>query len=92
MLSEQVKRALNCPETTPVSQGQDTYPRVITQTPHGDNHMLVTFAMPGLRRQRMLVPVATWIASGHLDCHDAMLAQAVRLLPPPTPDETPPFQ
>ena len=82
MLSEQVKRLLNAPELSDVQQGVDTYPRVIDQRPHGDNHMLVTFSLPGLVRAQMIVPLAEWIASGHLDCHDAMIAQAKRLLPP----------
>ena len=82
MLSEQVRRLLDAPQLTPVQQGVDSYPRVIRQEPHGENHMLVTFSLPGLIRAQMIVPLAEWIASGHLDCHDAMIAQAKRLLPP----------
>ena len=82
MLSEQVQRLLGAPPLSTVQQGIDSYPRVIDQRPHGDNHMLVTFALPGLTRTKMIVPLAEWVASGHLDCHDAMIAQAKRLLPP----------
>lgn len=88
MLSETVKQLLNAPGLTETEQGVDTYPRVIRQQPHGDNHMLVTFALPGLRRSRMLVPTAVWIASGHLDTHDAQVTALSRLLPVRQPDDT----
>ena len=87
MLSEQVKRLLNAPELTEVQQGVDSYPRVIRQEPHGDNHMLVTFALPGLIRAQMIVPLAEWIASGHLDTHPAQIRNLSRLLPPLQPDD-----
>jgi hypothetical protein len=82
MLSEQVKQLLDAPQNSPVQQGVDSYPRVIDQSHAGENHMLVTFAVPGLRRVKVWTPVATWVAGGHLDCHDAMMAQRQRLLPP----------
>lgn len=82
MLSEQVQRLLDAPQISSVAQGVDSYPRVIDQGHAGENHMLVTFAVPGLRRVKVWTPVATWVAGGHLDCHDAMMAQRARLLPP----------
>lgn len=81
MLSEQVKRLLNTPELTRTEQGVNTYPRVIWQEPHGDSHMLVTFAEPGLKRRKMLVPLAEWIEGRHLDAYDAYVAHSARLLP-----------
>lgn len=82
MLNEQVKRLLNAPQLTETKQGIDSYPRVIRQDDAGDNHMLVTFSLPGLRRVRMWTPLATWIAGDHLDCHDAMVNHLSKLLPP----------
>jgi hypothetical protein len=81
MLSEQVKRLLDTPQLTKVDQGVDSYPRVIRQEPHGENHMLVTFALPGLRRQRMLVPLDKWVAGEHLDTHTATMRHLGNLLP-----------
>jgi len=86
MLSEQVQRLLGAPPLSTVQQGIDSYPRVIDQRPHGDNHMLVTFALPGLTRTKMIVPLAEWIASGHLDTHPAQVRNLSRLLPPLIPD------
>ena len=86
MLSEQVKRLLGAPPLSTVQQGIDSYPRVIDQRPHGDNHMLVTFSLPGLVRAQMIVPLAEWIASGHLDTHPAQVRNLSRLLPPLIPD------
>ena len=86
MLSEQVQRLLGAPPLSTVQQGIDSYPRVIDQRPHGDNHMLVTFSLPGLVRAQMIVPLAEWIASGHLDTHPAQVRNLSRLLPPLIPD------
>lgn len=85
MLSETVKQLLNTPGLTETAQGVNTYPRVIHQEPHGDNHMLVTFALPGLRRQRMLVPLDQWVDGRHLDTHDATvtLLASINLLHKP---------
>ena len=82
MLSERIKQLLNTPEVTVTQQGVDSYPRVIRQEPHGENHMLVTFALPGLRQQKMLVPLDVWIAGDHLSTHDATMRTLGRLLPP----------
>lgn len=82
MLSEQVKQLLNAPRLTETAQGIDSYPRVIRQEPHGDNYMMVTFALPGLRRQKMLVPIDKWVAGDHLSTHDATMRRLARLTPP----------
>jgi hypothetical protein len=81
MLSEQVKHWLETPALTPVEQGVERYPRVIRQEPYGENHMLVTFALPGLKRQRMLVPLEKWVAGEHLDTHPATVRHMGLLLP-----------
>ena len=82
MPPDPVWRLLGAPEVPEPAQGRDTYPRVIRQEPHGDRYMLVTFALPGLRRQRMLVPLEHWVAGDHLDCHDATVKLLSRLCPP----------
>lgn len=74
------------PKLTPTQQGVDTYPRVIRQERHAGNMQLVTFAIPGLRRVRMLVPVTQWLNLDHLAVHGPMMAQLERLMPPLKPD------
>ena len=86
MLSDQIKQLLNTPQLTPVQQGVDTYPRVIRQDDAGDGHMIVTFALPGLRRARMWVPTDRWVDGQHLDAHAAMVRQQQRERPPIRPD------
>lgn len=74
------------PQLTQTVQGEDTYPRVIRQEKHGDNVQLVTFALPGLRRAKVWVPVTSWVNLEHLAVHNPMVAQLARLTPPLKPD------
>lgn len=70
------------PKLTETQQGVDTYPRVICQDKHGDSVQLVTFAIPGLRRVRMWVPLAQWLNLDHLAVHPTIMAQLEHLMPP----------
>lgn len=74
------------PGLTKTRQGVDTYPRVIRQDKYGDGVQLVTFAIPGLRRVRVWVPVSQWINCDHLAVHGPMVAQLARLMPPLQPE------
>lgn len=86
MLNDQIKQLLNAPQLTRTEQGVDTYPRVIRQDNAGEGHMIVTFALPGLRRARMWVPIDRWVDGQHLDAHAAMMCQQQRERHPIRPD------
>lgn len=80
------------PPLSQTRQGEDTYPRVIRQERRADGSQLVTFALPGLRRARMVVPNARWLDLEHLAVHPAMMARLGGILsqlrPDPEPDDT----
>lgn len=80
---------LPAPTLTNTAQGVDTYPRVLSQQSRGNGTQLVVFALPGLRRARMIVPESQWLNLDHLAAHPAMMAQLSRLMPPPQPDLQP---
>lgn len=86
MLDERAKRLLDAPKLTRTQQGVDSYPRVIRQDHHGDKHLLVTFALPGLRRVKVLVPETEWVNGHHLSMHTAMVTNMSRVHPPLQPD------
>jgi hypothetical protein len=74
------------PLPPPAKQGQDSYPRVLSQTRAAPHHQLVTYALPGLRRAVVRVPEHIWLQQGHLDLEPALRAHLRRLLPPVKPD------
>lgn len=87
MLSEQVQKLLNAPPLPKVTQGVDTYPRVLGQRRHGESLQLVSFALPGLRRAHMVISESEWINGHHLAANRALMSQLARLHPPRIPDE-----
>lgn len=46
--------------------GGDWWPHVISQVRQDDNTVLVTFAMPGLHRMTVRVPLTSWINGEHM--------------------------
>lgn len=88
-LTEALKLLPDTPQLTLTEQGVDVYPRVLKMETHGDNHMLVTFALPGLRRMRVLMPLDKWVAGEHSGIHAAAMEHLSGMLPgagqpPPT--------
>lgn len=72
-LSEALKLLPDTPQLTRTEQGVDVYPRVLRMEAHGDNHMLITFALPGLRRMQVLMPLDKWVAGEHSGIHAAAM-------------------
>lgn len=56
------------PEPPAPAPGRDgpVYPWVLDQRPGADGMMLVTFALPGLRRATVSVPETVWLEGHHL--------------------------
>lgn len=73
------------PAPRPVN-GVESYPHVIDQRPQDDGTVLVTFALPGLRRYTARVPLASWLEGHHLAIGVHMHKTLDALLPPPQPD------
>lgn len=74
-----ISELLGAPKVTETRQGEDTYPRVIRQEDHGDGWVTVTFALPGLRRARVRMPYAEWVAGNHAGIHSALMGQLSRI-------------
>lgn len=73
------------PEPDAPSPGRDgpTYPWVISQRPDDDGTVLVTFALPGLRRATVRVPQSVWLDGHHLAIGAALARDPI--VPPDRP-------
>lgn len=79
-MDPQINRLLNAPTLTETKQGEDTYPRVIRQDVSDDGWVTVTFALPNLRRARVKMPYAEWVAGNAASIHSALMSQLRSIL------------
>lgn len=70
------------PDTHPVAGG-DWHPHIIAHDVRDDGTVLVTWALPGLARATVRVPLASWLEGHHQPTGAALAAQVRPLLPRP---------
>lgn len=73
-----------------VAASRAPVPKVLGQRPQDDGTVLVTFALPGLRRHTVRVPQSVWLQGDHLTIGANVHIALDALLPPLQPDDVEP--